>query len=63
MSKQYKENYTVAINKVREILKRFEPYNIDPAVMITVIVSHAQEHPDEYIVECVTNSLQQFLKK
>lgn len=57
MSKKYKENFPITINKVREILQRFESLHLDQAEILTFAIAYAQDHPDEYIVECVRNCL------
>ena len=57
MSKKYKENFPITINKVREILQRFESLHLDQAEILTFVIAYAQDHPDEYIVECVRNCL------
>ena len=57
MSKKYKENFLIAVKPVREILQRFEPLHLDQAEILTFVVAYAQDHPDEYIVECVRNCL------
>lgn len=57
MSKKYKENFPITINKVREILQRFESLHLDQAEILTFVTAYAQDHPDEYIVECVRNCL------
>lgn len=57
MSKKYKENFPITINEVREILREFEPCHIDQAEIIAFVIAYAQDHPDEYITECVRKCL------